>query len=197
MPMDLIWAAIREIGNEGAFSLAEIMVLSTASRAGGADTTPLLEATVAAYCAALEKGGFIAATTSPHPLAARHRCLRCYQLIRDVGVEAPHVGADGKPTADNAARTQLWRAMRMHKGEFTRADLAAVCPDATDEQAKFLCAQLERAGYLRASGKKRHVFNRYTMMRDSGPRPPIIGRDLSMIDGNTGEVMVVARRGKS
>ena len=93
---DRMWAAMRAIAQTGnGFSIAEIMVVSTASRAGGADTTPLLESTVAAYCAALEKGGFLEELTGKQTPPAQHRCLRLYRLIRDIGVEAPCVGKDG------------------------------------------------------------------------------------------------------
>jgi hypothetical protein len=193
-PRDLIWAAIRLIGPENVFSVAEIMVLATASRAGGADTKPLCEATVAEYCSALDKGGFIAPMHPPHPGARTYRCLRTYQLMNDCGVNAPRLDANGKVIHD--ARQQMWNTMRMVKGEFTRTDLMHTASTKEcvvgEEAAKFFCAHLERAGYLVPTGsKKQHVFTRYRFVkaRDTGPRPPVIANDKSVMDGNTGTVM--------
>lgn len=201
MPRDLMWAAMRKFAGTGLrFSVAEIMVLATASRAGGADTAPLKECTVAAYCDSLVKGGYLAPTQPPHPLAEHHRCMRGYIVQRDCGAHAPHLDRDGKPTrGDNPERQQMWNCVRKMKGDFNRRELMLEASIdecvISDDQAKFFCAQLERAGYLQAVGvKRRHVLTRYRFVRarDSGPRPPVIGKDLSVMDGNTGEIIAAA-----
>lgn len=196
---DLMWHAIRLLHASGsAFSVAEIMVLATHWRAPeGATVAPLDEATVATYLDSLEKGDYLVRVHS----ASSYRCMRAYQMNRDVGVHAPHLDKNGKPTSDNPARDQMWRAMKTMKASFDWRELAqAASTEAcvvSDHEAKFYCAQLERAGYLTVDVRgKRHAFNRYRFVRarNTGPRAPIVGRDLTVMDGNIGVVMAEGKK---
>lgn len=200
-PRDRIWAAIRGCADlVSRFSVADIMVMS-AERNSSSDLVTLREDSVATYLTGLHKAGYLgAAYPTGNEIPPKLRCLRSYQLIRDVGVEAPAVGADGRPTRDGRDRQQMWTVARKYKGAFDRRMLAH---DASveglvisDEQAKFFCRHLERAGYLQAGAKKPRVFTRYHFVRsrDSGPRAPVIGRDLSVLDGNSGTLMCEALR---
>ncbi len=192
---DRMWAAIRRFGTHHTmqFSVAEIMVMS-AQR----------EDTVSVYLSGLAKAGFLNDETADCERLRMGRALRVYQLVRDNGVNAPHVDKDGKRTSDNPGRDQMWRAIRILKNDFDRRDLAAAASTeacaVSEEQAKFFCAHLERAGYLHATLKRahKHVLTRYRFLasRNTGPRAPVIGRDLSVMDGNTGKIMAEATRGK-
>lgn len=189
-PRDRMWAAIRGFGSAGGvwFSVAEIMVLSDQR----ADT-------VLTYMVGLGKAGYIADAMEARtlPLLAR-RELRRYRLVRDVGVEAPRVTADGKPVTQGIGRDQMWRAMRVLKTfDWRELVLAASTerhPVAKDE-AKTYLKFLARAGYLvvtrAARGGAAAARYRFVRARDTGPRAPLVTADKSVMDGNTGELVFV------
>ena len=193
-PRDRIWAAIRGFGAHGGiwFSVAEIMVLS-GQRAD----------TVCPYLEGLEKAGYIADAMELRTLPLlKRRELRRYRLVRDVGVEAPRVDRDGKPTLENVAQQQMWNAMRVMKGDFDRHDLLQCCPhQIAPRSAKAYLMFLARAGYLHtvSAGKGQGaggVLSRYRFIRarNTGPRPPLVTRDKNVMDGNTGEIVYQGRK---
>jgi len=191
-PRDRMWAAIREIGAGAyahAFSVAEIMVLSEQR----------LD-TVAPYLTGLEKAGYIGPAV--HQREPLRRVLQLYELRRDVGVEAPRVGRDGKPTNEGAGRKQMWNAMRANKGEFTKYDLCASASiggsEIAVEEAKCYLQYLLKAGYVRLTRPCKLAAKntppqpagyQFIRSRNTGPRAPMIDRAKRVIDGNTGDVM--------
>jgi len=144
-PRDRIWAAIRCFGQVGkgiarAFSVMEVMALS-----GQRDDTAL------SYLRALEKAGYVAACGEAPPALRRRREFRSFRLVRDCGVDAPRVKADGSPAEENAGREQMWRAAKILK-EFDYRELAAAAstekhPVSSDE-AQTYCRFLKVGGYL-------------------------------------------------
>ncbi len=180
-PRDRMWAAIRSFGLMREFALAEIMVL-TEQRA---DTT-------LSYLDALAAADFVRETRRDrHP---RRECRR-FELLRDVGVNAPRVNREGDPVG-SPGHQAMWNVMRRERGRFGWRDLVHRASTTEhridDEVAQVYVRQLTRAGYLRreqaprAGIEAQYVFVR---QRDTGPRAPTIGARRSVRDGNTGELV--------
>lgn len=189
-PRDRIWAAIRAFGRDDHFSVAEVMVLSDQR----ADT-------VLSYMTGLEKAGYITwvgARELNRPAARPRREFRRLWLKRDVGADAPRVDTDGKPVTQGIGREQMWRAARALK-EFDYRELAAAASTEQHavslQEAQTYYRFLKAGGYLRVAvpgvkgpdGKPERV--RFLRARDTGPRAPIVTRDKSVMDGNTGEIV--------
>ena len=181
-PRDRIWAAIRAFGTGDPFSVAEVMVLSEQR----ADTT-------LSYLRGLTAAGYLTAG-APRPLMQRREFSR-FKLVRDIGVEAPRVDADGKTITQGIGREQLWRAMRILKTFDCVALAAAASTQAHQvavQEAKSYVKFLARAGYLQLVEKSAGPIAaryRFVRARDTGPRAPLVARDKSVMDGNTGDVV--------
>ena len=174
---EAIWAAIRSPERRAGDSFT---VLDLARETGANDKT------VRDYLKALTAAGYL--TDAPvfcEGVAARWR------LVRDVGVEAPRVRADGRPVTQGVVTEQLWRGMSILK-DFTTADLVETASVRIPaETAKSYCQLLLACGYLRVLKKAEPVkgrLARYRLVRNLGPRPPQIQRVKQVWDPNTGEV---------
>jgi hypothetical protein len=121
-------------------------------------------------------------------MGPRGQKRRQYRLVRDMGVDAPRVGKDGR-ILPPSGRQRMWRAMGILK-EFSARDLAATAslPPAQVAlaEAVYYCAWLARGRYLRPAGAGRYVA--IEAMR-TGARAPLIQRIRRLVDANTGEVM--------
>ena len=185
-PRDRIWAAIRCFGVTDHFSVAEVMVLSEQR----VDT-------VLSYMNSLVKAGYLTTTLlQRRPACGPRREFRRFALHRDVGVEAPRVDANGKTVTQGVGREQLWRAIRVLKSFSCRELAAAASTEAhvvSSEEAKTYVKFLKRAGYLSVQcvgrGRFAQVY-RFVRSRDTGPRAPLVTRDKSVVDGNTGAVVL-------
>ncbi len=91
--------------------------------------------------------------------------------------------------ADNVARKQAWQTMRIMR-RFTRGDVlttAAIAKSNLDKYVRALIAtEFLEVAQERLSGRpgSRDVLR---MRRDNGPRPPLLHKDGSVTDPNTGE----------
>lgn len=174
---EAIWAAIRspEWRHGRLFTVAQI------ARASGAN-----DKTVRDYLKGLEAAGYL-----QHEAAGGEGYPARWGLVRDIGVEAPRVRADGRPVTQGVVTEQLWRGMSILK-DFTTADLletASVRIPA--ETAKSYCQLLLACGYLRVLKRAEPVkgrLARYRLVRNLGPRPPQVQRVKQVWDPNTGEV---------
>jgi hypothetical protein len=99
--------------------------------------------------------------------------------------------------ADNLARRQAWTTMRIMR-RFTRADVLVTATITKSNLDKYVKGLL-RCGFLvvqqeRVSGSpgSRDVLR---IARDTGPRPPILHKDGSMLDPNTGDTWYVPAEG--
>ncbi|BAE49252.1 hypothetical protein [Paramagnetospirillum magneticum] len=157
--------------------------------------------TVRSYLRGLEAAGYIVALDRPN---FADGATKVYQLVRDVGVEAPRVTRDGKPVTQGAAQEQMWRTMKMIRGDFSWRDLAIAAATAetpvAEEAAKDYCANLAKAGYLAVvtvgkgvvgAGKAGGVPTRYRFNRakNTGPKPPMVQRVNSVFDPNLRRVV--------
>lgn len=197
-PRDRMWAAIRALVHvrpgvanlqfiaNVQFSGAEVALLSGQN----VDTTM-------SYIAGLIKAGYIDVFLEGRPASAKpKREFHLLQLVRDVGVEAPRVNRDGKLVTAGLANLQMWNTLRHWKGDFNALDiaLAASTPaqGVTEENAVFYCQYLRKAGYLVVTAPSKPGTKarfKFVKARNSGPRAPLIQRDKSVMDANTGEVV--------
>lgn len=90
---------------------------------------------------------------------------------------------------DNVSRRQAWQTMRIMR-RFTRADILTTADIAKSNLDKYLRGLIV-CGFVeistdRVSGRpgSRDVLR---IARDNGPRPPILHKDGSVTDPNTGE----------
>lgn len=126
---------------------------------------------------------------------------RLYRLLRDIGIEAPRVRADGSPVTSGAGHEQLWRTMRI-LDEFDPQELAihagTEAHSISLSEAKSYCRWLHLAGYLYRTGDRRPpesgprgVVPRYRLRpgRYTGPLPPKVQRLHQVVDLNTGAVV--------
>lgn len=197
-PRDRIWAAVRCFGPGVPFSVAEIMLLSGERSGAPLDFEDGQRAdTAIEYLRGLCRAGILAA--EPERKVCRPlRELRCYRLVRDLGVDAPRVDRNGKPVTQGIGRDQMWRSARVLK-EFDYRELAAAASTEQHvvslQEAQTYYRFLKAGGYLRVAvpgvkgpdGKPERV--RFLRARDTGPRAPIVTRDKSVMDGNTGEIV--------
>jgi len=102
---------------------------------------------------------------------------RYWRLVRDCGVEAPRVRADGTPEREGEAAEQMWRTMKILQ-RFTCRDLMVhasteeclISEDTAVEYCRYLC----HAGYLArvARGGNRRTRYQFVPGANTGPQPP-------------------------
>lgn len=122
------------------------------------------------------------------------------RLVRDAGHHAPRIRADGTPITQGAGVRNLWRSMCMLK-QFSALDLSlhSTTPTVTVSlvTAKSYCAMLLATGYLRVVSKAepaRGALAVYRLLRNNGPKAPMIQRVKQVYDPNTGDVYQKAGR---
>lgn len=187
-PRDRIWQAIRALAacvERPDFSPAEVMAL-----------TALHVDTVCTYFRGLcnARPPYVELVARRPASRRRRECFR-YILVRDVGVTAPGVSAAGEPTQIGESNQSMWLAMKALRA-FTRAELAEAAQHGTRRRVSSQAAAtyikfLYRAGYLgivapSTPGKQA----RYRFVKNTGPRAPLVCRDKSVMDANTGEVFL-------
>ncbi|MCA1909232.1 MAG: hypothetical protein LDL39_12815 [Magnetospirillum sp.] len=119
-----------------------------------------------------------------------------YTLVKDVGIEAPRVTKDGQPVTQGAAREQMWRSMRMMRGQFDFRELATLASTETvpvaETDATDYLQHLANAGYLQVTVKGapgKPAKYRFIPSKNTGPRPPMIQRIKSVYDPNLRQVV--------
>jgi hypothetical protein len=121
-------------------------------------------------------------------------------LVRDVGVEAPRVRADGSPVTQGLPREQMWRTMR-HKGtgDFDYRDLALWSSTedvaVSEVDAQDYLKHLVKAGYLilvapaRSSKPSHPARYRFDPRRNTGPKPPMVQKMKTVFDPNLRKIV--------
>lgn len=164
----------------------ELFQIDTIARQAKADND-----TTKDYLRALELGGYIVKLTNNAFERAE------YQLIRDIGIEAPRLTRSGKPVTQGLRQEAMWRCLRM-LGPMDARQLAAHASSAgvevKEETARRYVKALKRAGYLqvvhpcdRRRGKL-EVLQLIPRM-NTGPRPPQVQRVKTVYDPNLNKVM--------
>jgi len=191
-PRDRIWSAIRCFGPSDTFSAAEVMVAAAQHRD-----------TVLTYFEGLAAGKVIEKLdTQRRPACRPHKLFLRFRLARDVGVDAPRVKGNGEPVEQGAGRDQLWRAMKVLK-VFDWRELAAAASTEkhpiAEREASAYVRLLRLAGYLRVEQPARRGLGnaperlRFVRARDTGPRAPLVTREKSVMDANSGAIVYEPR----
>ncbi len=95
--------------------------------------------------------------------------------------------------ADDGQRGLIWQAMRVLR-RFTRGDLETTCEGIDRSSLELYLVRLRRAGYLRVVATRPKPngglpTNVYQLVRDTGPRAPIVWVQKQQVcDQNTGDV---------
>lgn len=174
-----IWEAVRILGKIGPFTTADV-------RGQLHGRTPLGK--VREYLNSLAAAGHM--VKLPNQGVASYTQ---YRLIKDTGIDAPRVRADGSEVTQGQGREQLWRGMKI-LGEFSAADLIhAAAQEIKLSDAKQYASYLHKAGYLVVTGKPstHGGLTRYRLLQSqyTGPKPPMIQRVKQVYDPNLGRVV--------
>lgn len=137
------------------------------------------------YAKALKKGGFIRpGALVKDALAPRARAQHEYELVRDVGVDAPRLRKDGT-ALPHTAQQQMWLVMKI-LGHFDATGLAAAASTASVPVSPVAAADyikhLVKAGYL--AGRE----GRYHLINDTGGLAPMVCRSKLVFDPNENRV---------
>ncbi len=112
-----------------------------------------------------------------------------WQLIKDVGNEAPRFSADGVLITESGANEAMWRAIRILK-HFSYAELFAyVGKYTTAGNVKSYIKHLHQAGYLRQERKGIEAAT-YYLVQNTGPQPPQVLRVKEVYDPNLDKIML-------
>lgn len=169
-----VWNIVRQLRTD--FTIADI-----------AAKTKMAADTIRDYLNGLEKAEYLKGVPGQAIGTAKR-----YSLIKDAGFDAPRVKRDGKPCKRGAGNEQMWRTMRILK-TFTCAELA-VNASTTKHQVKEstavdYCGDLLKAGYLRVVSGHGPVAVTYRLIRNTGPKPPIVQRIKQIYDQNQQKVV--------
>ncbi len=178
---EALWAAMRRLRR---FTVRQVT-----------EETRLGQDTARDYVRGLEAAGYLArvgtVATGSGTVGAR---AVVYELVRDVGVEAPRVRKDGTEVTQGRGREQMWRTMKV-LGEFSARDLAVHASTEAHavslEDAKHYIRYLVKAGYVAVVlGRKGEPY-RYRLLpsKNTGPRAPMIQRVRQVFDPNLGRVV--------
>jgi len=148
---------------------------------------PLDKTTIYQYIRLLEKAGYVEVIERGTPSKGKENR---YRLIRPVS-EPPRLRGDGSHVTQGIGRQNMWRTMRIRK-VFTLDDLVAlsstdhkVSPEEAETYMKFL----EKAGYIKNTDGKSRPKAAYRLIKDTGPKPPMIQRIKRVWDPNLREVV--------
>ncbi|MCC7546155.1 MAG: hypothetical protein IT532_00145 [Burkholderiales bacterium] len=176
-PRELLWQQVRDRRD---FTLMQLI-----------GSTGIHKRTVQSYLQGLLAGGYVQDL----------RADGVYRLVRDVGVEAPRVDAQGRTVTQGSGREALWRTMKV-LGSFTARELALHASTeqhlVAEEEANTYIKFLSRAGYLRCiepARTPRQARYLFVRARNSGPRAPMIQRVKQVFDPNLGKVVYVEPTG--
>jgi hypothetical protein len=153
------------------------------------------DATSETYLLGLLAAGYIALADTQPERKTKATCL--YVLVRDAGAEAPRVTRDGKPVTQGLAQEQMWRTLRLLKGDIDARELSIHASTnqvkVAETAARDYLINLDAAGYLEVTQECSHNpkrakgnLRRYRLKasRNTGPRPPMVCRTHAVYDPN-------------
>jgi len=123
-----------------------------------------------------------------------HQGMAWARLVQDGGYHAPRLRADGSPVTQGVGVANMWRSMRILK-TFTAPELAQISTTqavtVTEATAQSYIGMLFATEFLMVVEKANPGLGRkasYRLVRNTGPKPPMIQRVKRVYDPNTGEV---------
>lgn len=191
LPYETIWIAIRQ--------MREFTTASLCSRLVRNKVRGVNDDTIKSYLERLTLGGYIRADViDSEETGPRVRgCARAfrYTLINDVGVEAPRLTAEGKPSHQGRGTENMWRSMKALKS-FDFRELANASSTATvtvpPATAKRYLHHLHDAGYLvelKPATHKTPAKYKLLSSKNTGPKAPMVQRSHRVYDPNLKKVM--------
>lgn len=184
-----MWDKLRALGTERTFGLKHLLL--------GSEIDSIT--TAREYLAGLLAAGYIVRVTEAITRGPDYaRAEATYRLVRDAGAEAPRVRRDGTPVTQGLAQEQMWRTLRLMRTDTNWLELAAHASTPTvrvhHNAARDYMRNLHSAGYLQCVTQGRGtgrggVQSRYCLVRDTGPRPPMVCRADAVYDPNLGRVV--------
>jgi hypothetical protein len=150
------------------------------------ETTKVPPTTIGNYLQGLAEAGLVMKADGPgvHPVWSLSGT--------DTGYHAPRVRRDGSRVVTGDGCGNMWRTMRA-MGEFSPRELASHSTTDTvgvsETHAKVYCSKLLAAGFLRVLRKARPGQQQaiYRLVRNTGPRPPVVQRVQRVFDPNNGK----------
>lgn len=193
-PVDIVAAGKRPEGREVTWAAIRKSKQFTILELEG--ETRINLKTIYNYVIGLERAGYLKRIDDGSPTAKGMYSKGTWELIKDVGVEAPRVTKEGKHVTHGLSREQMWRTIKMIS-EFNAQDM--VVHASTDDvtvtisQAKYYLKYLARGGYIRIVEKGKQggplTLYRFVKARYTGPKPPMIQRVRQLFDPNLGVVV--------
>lgn len=184
---DAVWYVIRCLKQ---FSLVDIELFASDND----HVMDINRENARAYIQGLEAAGFVHRVIDGKAVSARSR--NQWQLIKDVGVDAPRVRKNGELVTQGRSNEQMWRTMRI-LSDFNAVDLEITA--STDEviisesAAKDYIYNLHKAGYLILTTPANNGggLSRYRLLPRmyTGPKPPMIQRIKHVFDANLNKVV--------
>tara|TARA_R110002049_G_scaffold73362_2_gene189749 strand:+ start:11659 stop:12270 length:612 start_codon:yes stop_codon:yes gene_type:complete len=154
------------------------------------DQTHVNRHTIRSYLKALTLANYVE-RIEPETGAIREEAAIKFRVIVDPApYHAPRLNRNGKPVSQGGGVENMWRTMRMI-GEFSPRDIAVHATtdivSVTDTTAKAYCTKLLKAGFLKVVSKAKPPTKQavYRLVRNTGPKPPIIQRTQQVFDPNT------------
>jgi hypothetical protein len=180
-----LWAAMREMKT---FTVRDLF-----------QHTGAAERTAWEYVKSLEKAGYVSMRATGE--SASGKSMHIYELVNDIGIEAPRVRRDGTEVTQGRVNEQLWRTMRI-LGDFSIDELTATASTeehpVAPETARRYVTHLVRARYIRITRKGQpagkgalRLRGRYKFIPAmyTGPKPPKVQRVRQVYDPNTRQVV--------
>lgn len=156
-------------------------------------------ATARDYVIGLERAGYLAVVTPAAKVGGRQSATH-WKLARDAGAEAPRVRRDGSAVTMGLAQEQMWRTLRMLKGDINARELAAHASTpavpvreaaAGDYLRNLLCASYLRETRRGHGTGRGGIQARFQLISNTGPRPPMVCRADAIYDPNLGKTVWV------
>lgn len=192
-PRQRIWNAIRLLSRQSDKPFTERQIWCATD---GSETDVELSA-VRDYRRCLVAAGILDLVSKP-----KHRYVEAtYCLAIDEGIEAPRVRKDGSRVTQGMSQEQMWRTLRVLKGDINARELAAHASTAqipvAESAAKDYLKHLKHAGYITLTADAKHVGKaafqaRYRLVRNTGPRPLMIQKTTTVYDPNIDEIVWAA-----
>jgi hypothetical protein len=194
-PRQRIWEAIRTLNtSEHTQNWTQKNIWNALPRAIREETPMVV---IRDYRRALVAGGIVEVIRQHRHSAPQKEGI--YRLAKDEGIDAPRLKIDGTRVTKGLAQEQMWRTLRLSKGDTNARELAAYASTSAipipEGTARSYLHLLHTAGYLiRATPEKRTGLARYRLNpgRNTGPRPPIQCSTKVVYDPNEARVVWAA-----
>jgi hypothetical protein len=158
------------------------------------EATYISRHTIRSYLKSLVLAEYVERIEPPEGAIGEDAAIRFRIVAEPVPHHAPRLNRDGKPVVQGGGIDNMWRTMRM-LAQFSPRDVAAHATtdivNVSETTAKAYCTALMKAGYLKVVAKAAPPRKQavYRLIKNSGPKPPMIQRTKQVFDPNTGKAI--------